>query len=55
MEWTDGEYRISDDKSVLSIERIQEFLAKSYWANQRTKDTIQLTISNSLCYGVYQK
>ena len=53
MNWTDGEYLISDDKSLLSIERIQEFLAKSYWANERRKDTIELTIQNSLCFGVY--
>ena len=53
MNWTDGEYRVSDDKASLSIERIQEFLAKSYWANERSKDTIELTIKNSLCFGVY--
>lgn len=53
MEWTFGEYRISDDKSLLSLERIGEFLAKSYWADQRPLGTIERSIQNSLCYGVY--
>lgn len=55
MNWTDGEYRVSDDKTLLSIERIQEFLAKSYWASDRRKDTIELTIQNSLCFGMYHQ
>lgn len=55
MEWIDGEYKISDDKSLLSIERICEFLAQSYWADQRDKKTIELSIQNSCCYGVYHQ
>ncbi|TCL74280.1 putative GNAT family N-acyltransferase [Hydrogenispora ethanolica] len=54
MEWTDGTYRISTDKSLLSIDRICEFLAQSYWANQRTREKIELSIQNSICYGVYR-
>lgn len=53
MKWNEGEYQISDDKTLLSIERIQDFLAKSYWANQRTRETIEMTIKNSLCFGIY--
>lgn len=44
---------ISNDKSLLSYEKIYEFLAKSYWANERSKEKIDLSIRNSLCYGVY--
>jgi GNAT superfamily N-acetyltransferase len=36
------------------VERIQYFLSKSYWANQRGRDIIELSIKNSLCYGIYR-
>jgi GNAT superfamily N-acetyltransferase len=44
---------ISNDKALLSYEKIYEFLAKSYWANERSKEKIDLSIQNSLCFGVY--
>ncbi|WP_025028017.1 GNAT family N-acetyltransferase [Caldalkalibacillus mannanilyticus] len=47
-------FMISTDKSLLDIEAITEFLGKSYWANQRTQETIIKSIENSLCYGVYE-
>jgi GNAT superfamily N-acetyltransferase len=53
MEWTEGQYKISNDKSLLSIKRISELLSKSYWASKRPKEVIQKSIDNSICYGVY--
>ena len=55
MEFSFGEYIISNNKSLLSIDRITELLHKSYWAEQRTVETIKRTIDNSFCYGVYCK
>jgi Methylase of polypeptide chain release factors len=49
------EYFISNDKSLLSIDRIHMLLSQSYWANTRTKDKIELSIKNSICYGVYYR
>lgn len=46
-------YLISDDKNLLQLERIYEMLAKTYWAADRTKEQIQTTIENSLCFGIY--
>ncbi len=40
-------------KAVLHINRIQELLAKSYWADKRTRETILKSIENSFCYGIY--
>ncbi len=45
---------ISDDKSLLQIERICALLAKSYWAGERKRETIEHSIENSLCFGVYR-
>ena len=53
MEWKEGEYKISNDKSLLSIEQICELLSKSYWASKRSREVIEKSIENSICYGVY--
>nr|WP_235917995.1 GNAT family N-acetyltransferase [Paenibacillus lutrae] len=37
----------------MDIEAIAGYLAKSYWANNRSQETIGKSIENSLCYGVY--
>ena len=46
-------YVISDDKSRLKVDTICGFLARSYWANKRPLEIIEKSISNSVCYGVY--
>ncbi len=46
-------YLISNNKNLLSLERIHEFLSRSYWANKRSKKTIAESIKNSECFGVY--
>ncbi|HEX3048366.1 MAG TPA: N-acetyltransferase, partial [Bacillota bacterium] len=48
-----GEYKISDNKDLISADRVRELLGKSYWASQRTKETIEKSIRNSICIGVY--
>lgn len=48
-----NEFTISDDKSMLDLETIRGFLSRSYWANNRTRDRIEKSIQNSLCFGVY--
>ncbi|MEN6460063.1 MAG: GNAT family N-acetyltransferase [Syntrophomonas sp.] len=53
MEWKEGQYKISDDKSLLSLEKICDLLSKSYWANKRPAETISKSIENSICYGIY--
>ncbi|WP_423999732.1 GNAT family N-acetyltransferase [Maribacter sp. IgM3_T14_3] len=46
-------YFISKDKSLLKVEKIQQFIANSYWGNGRTLDEVKLTIENSYCFGIY--
>nr|WP_321410565.1 GNAT family N-acetyltransferase [uncultured Carboxylicivirga sp.] len=48
-------YVISTEKSKLDIDMIVQYLSEvSYWAQGRTKDMIQESINNSLCYGIYK-
>ena len=45
---------ISTDKKRLDIKVIHNYLSnESYWAKGRTLETVQRSIENSLCFGVY--
>ena len=47
---------ISTDKSALDVSMIHQFLTeRSYWAKGRTLETVQRSIANSLCFGVYNE
>ncbi|WP_040513149.1 GNAT family N-acetyltransferase [Gracilibacillus halophilus] len=48
-----NDIKISQDKSLLDMEAIYEFLQQSYWANRRTKEKMIKSIEYSFCYGVY--
>ncbi len=49
-----GHYLISTDPSRLQIDTIHHFLAdESYWAPGRSLNTVQISLQNSLCFGVY--
>jgi len=44
---------ISTDKKELDLNYIHAYLSNSYWAKERTKENIVLSINNSICFGVY--
>ena len=47
-------YLISTDKSKINVDAIHLFLSeRSYWALERTRETVVTSIENSLCFGVY--
>ena len=48
-------YRISDQTSLLQVDRIHAMLLTSYWANARSREAIEKSIQNSLCVGVYSE
>jgi GNAT superfamily N-acetyltransferase len=48
------EFYISTDKSKLDLNVIEDYLTNhSYWAKGRSLSTIEKSIANSLCFGVY--
>jgi GNAT superfamily N-acetyltransferase len=49
-----SEYFISTDKSTLDLDFIARGLATTYWAAGRPRSTVQKSIANSLCFGVYE-
>ena len=47
-------FYISTDKSKLDLNVIEDYLSNhSYWAKGRSRNTIERSIANSLCFGVY--
>lgn len=50
-----GDYLISDDKTRLQLEIIHQLLVRTYWASERSAETVARSIENSRCYGVYDR
>jgi len=49
-----GEYSISTDPRRLDLDFIHHFLStKSYWAQGRPRETVALSMENSICFGLY--
>ena len=44
---------VSTDKNKLDVPFIQNFLKDTYWAKDRTIEVVQISIDNSLCFGIY--
>jgi GNAT superfamily N-acetyltransferase len=51
----DGDLLISDDRTLLDRALVHGFLSeRSYWAPGVPRETVDRSIENSLCFGVYQ-
>lgn len=48
------DFTISTDKTKLNVDAIHQYIdSESYWGKGRTKEEVQITIDNSLCFGLY--
>jgi len=48
-----AELRISQDKELLDLDLIVDFLSTAYWSKGRTRSMIKTTIEHSICFGMY--
>jgi GNAT superfamily N-acetyltransferase len=49
-------YTITTDKARLDVGVIHDYLSQiSYWAQGRSRQTVERSIGNSLCFGVYEE
>jgi GNAT superfamily N-acetyltransferase len=46
------EYVLTTDKSRLDVTAIHAFLARSYWSPGVSREIVERSIANSLCFGV---
>jgi GNAT superfamily N-acetyltransferase len=52
----DHEFEISTDKKRLDLTVIHDFLStRSYWANGISREVLEKSIENALCFGVYHQ
>ncbi|OJU10023.1 MAG: GNAT family N-acetyltransferase [Clostridiales bacterium 43-6] len=49
-----GDFLLSDDTQKIQLDRVCEMLSTTYWANNRSKEAIEESIKNSLCFGIYK-
>src|SRR5262245_6470930 len=48
-----SEYDVSCDQERIDVSMVHAFLRESYWAEGRSRETVERSIKNSLCFGVY--
>ena len=49
-----NEYIISDEKSLINMDSVKDLLSSSYWAEERSIETILRSIDQSVCYGIFK-
>jgi len=55
MEIAENGFIFSDDKALLDVAAIHDYLAhQSYWAEGIPLETVQRSVDNSLCFGIYK-
>lgn len=54
MQIKENGYVFSDDKKLIDLESVCALLKQSYWAQNRSREKVEKTIENSMCFGVYK-
>jgi GNAT superfamily N-acetyltransferase len=53
-EWRRGEFQVTTDQRRLDLDAIHQFLAhESEWANGIPRSTVEQSVRNSLCFGLF--
>ena len=48
------EYLISTEKSKIDVKAVHDYLCnRSYWAKGRSIERVEMSIENSICFGLY--
>ncbi|MDH5378890.1 MAG: GNAT family N-acetyltransferase [Gammaproteobacteria bacterium] len=54
MEWIKENRRISCDKKELDLDVIHSYLTRSYWCAGVSREIVERSIDNSLCFGLFE-
>ncbi|WP_114764532.1 GNAT family N-acetyltransferase [Vibrio rhodolitus] len=46
-------YRISDNRDEVQLDQVESLLRSSYWARERSIETIKVSISHSVCFSLF--
>ena len=53
MEWTDGHYRVTDDRAEIDLDRVHRWLSEdAYWALGRARDVVERSIEGSIAFAL---
>lgn len=53
MKWARNGFRISDDINDLDVTVIHALLRDTYWASDRSRETVERSLSQSLNFGLF--
>jgi len=48
-----ADLEISTDPARIDVDLVHGFLSASYWAQGRSRETVERSIANSICFGAY--
>jgi GNAT superfamily N-acetyltransferase len=54
-EWWKGDFQITTAPERLDLDAVHDFLTHSYWANGIPRSTVEKSMQNSLCFGVFHR
>ena len=55
MEWTREAYTLTDDPARADIDAIHALLKGTYWAGERSRESVALCVANSLCFSLFHE
>ena len=50
-----GGFTVSTDPARLDVDAVHAFLTTSYWAEGIPRETVERSLRNSLCFGLYEE
>jgi GNAT superfamily N-acetyltransferase len=54
MEWRQGPYTVSDERTRLDLAVVHGYLSRSYWAAGIPRVLIERSLAHSLAFGIYR-
>ena len=55
MEWTNGDYTLTDDRARADERAIHDLLRGTYWASERPRELVIRSIAHSLCFSLFHR
>jgi GNAT superfamily N-acetyltransferase len=55
MDWTRGEYVLTEDPKRIDRDAVCQLLADTYWASNRSREMICCAIDHSLCFAIFHR
>ena len=52
--WVHGDFELTTDPARIDLKAVHQFLTNSYWAAGIPLATVERSIENSLCFGIYK-